>query len=154
MNLIVKNDYEEMSEYTAKILYDILITNEPLNIALTGGKTPIRAYEILAEMLKNKKIVNKKIYNFDEIEYKNSEIKFGATKNELRQIILDKIDLSQSSFIHLNTKNYEQWNDIVKSNGGLDIIFIGLGADGHFCGNLSGEVEFGSKIRLIKIPQN
>lgn len=39
----------------------------------------------------------------------------------------------------------------MKRVGGLDAILIGIGEDGHFCGNLPGVTKFGDETRLVSV---
>lgn len=43
-------------------------------------------------------------------------------------------------------KNYIDYEVYLKVVGGLDVILIGIGEDGYFCGNLFGVIKFGDEI--------
>lgn len=42
----------------------------------------------------------------------------------------------------LNASNYENFDKVLKQDGGLDFILLGIGSDGHFCGNIPENTEF------------
>ncbi|MBC8932647.1 6-phosphogluconolactonase, partial [Escherichia coli] len=50
-----------------------------------------------------------------------------------------------------DTKNYTDHEAHLKAVGGLDAILIGIGEDGHFCGNLPGVTKFGDETRLVSV---
>lgn len=43
----------------------------------------------------------------------------------------------------LDWTNYETQDERLKEDGGLDFVLLGVGADGHFCGNLPDTTKFG-----------
>ncbi|AHI52948.1 6-phosphogluconolactonase [Spiroplasma culicicola] len=153
MRKIIKKDYEQLSQDMASTLFNLLTSKETLNIALTGGKTPIRTYEILKDKLKGIKIENKYLYNFDEIGYLDSDNGFGVTRDDLNHLLFDHLDIDKECLIHLNTLNWKEWPHILQQNGGFDFILMGLGADGHFCGNLPSNTDINSKLRFTKMSE-
>ncbi|AKX34337.1 glucosamine-6-phosphate deaminase [Spiroplasma litorale] len=145
MKKIIAKDYEDMSQQAAKFMIDFIKNNyssSKINIAITAGKTPIRMYEILSEkykdILQNNKI---KYFNFDELPYKN-DLSKGLVSEELNNIFLNKININLESFYHLNALNYKNHDKYIESIGGIDLVVLGLGEDGHFCGNLPGVTTF------------
>lgn len=51
MKVIAKKNFEAMSQTLAQMIVPYLTTDQPVNISLTAGSTPLRSYEIIKELL-------------------------------------------------------------------------------------------------------
>ncbi|EOL44635.1 hypothetical protein RV11_GL002382 [Enterococcus phoeniculicola] len=143
MKLIIANDEKEMSAIAAQHLLGYMYKEERVNLAITGGTSPKGTYEILAPQVKGKPYFsNVHYYNFDEIPYKKED-REGVTLSELRKLYFTPAEISDE-FIHpLDQHNYLDQDKRLKEDGGLDVLFLGVGADGHYCGNLPQTTKFG-----------
>ncbi len=153
MNIIVEKDYEQLSKTTMQLLLGYMYKTGPVDIAITAGSTPIRLYELLIEELKQKDnsfLNNITFYNFDEIPLKGKE-GYGVTMNNLNKMFFEPAKISDKNIHVLDEKNYSQHDQYLKSKGGLDVILLGLGADGHFCGNLPHTTKFSDGTTTVDI---
>lgn len=137
MNLLITKDYEAMSRACAMELMGYLTdsVNKRVNVAITAGSTPTRMYEIMQEFLKDLQYPNVHYYNFDEIPVKGEQ---GVTIRSLNTAFYLPNHINQDQIELFHEENYLTFDQKIKADGGLDMIMIGLGTDGHFCGNLSG----------------
>lgn len=142
MKVILTKDYEEMSDIAATHVLSYMYKPQRVNISVTAGDTPIRTYEILAPKIKGKHFENVHFYNFDEIPFKQED-REGVTMLVLRQYFFDKIDHPEKNIHILDQTNYTIHDAKLAEDGGLDLILLGVGTDGHFCGNLPGTTKFG-----------
>jgi 6-phosphogluconolactonase/Glucosamine-6-phosphate isomerase/deaminase len=153
MKLIITNDYEEMSQISAQIVLSKMYTNTRVNLALTAGSTPARMYEILKEQMANRDYFNQAhFYNFDEIGLENEE--FGLTMQALNEQFYSPCTINKDNLHVLDTSNYENYDAKIEADGGLDFILLGIGADGHFCGNLPQFTKFESETYLMPIEKD
>jgi len=143
MKLIVVDNYEELSQLTAAALLGYMLnTQGRINVAVTGGNSPIRAYEILSDKIRGKDYLNNvHYYNFDELPYRTKDAE-GITVSDLRRIFYEPAQIPESQIHKLDENNYTEFDAQIAKDGGLDLILMGIGADGHFCGNLPGTTEF------------
>lgn len=142
MRLIKVKDYEEMSQLGAAYLLSYLMNKGRQNIAITAGNTPKKMYEIITPIIKdNKSFTNIHYYNFDEVPFKDSDAE-GITMSGLRQLYFGPANITPSNIHVLGTNNYLTFDEEVEKDGGLDLIVMGLGADGHFCGNMPDTTTF------------
>ncbi|WP_207694703.1 hypothetical protein DOK67_0000507 [Enterococcus sp. DIV0212c] len=143
MKVIVVKDYDELSKVAAQMLIgEMFQRHERVNLAITAGTTPIGMYEKLVDEVKGKSYFdNVHYYNFDEIPYK-SGCREGVTIGDLRELYFTPAAIPEERIHILDGENYEEQDKRVAEAGGLDAILLGIGADGHYCGNLPGTTKF------------
>lgn len=142
MKIIVEKDYESMSRVAANILLGEMYQDKRVNLAITAGTTPVKMYEQLVKDVKGKAYFDDvHYYNFDEIPYEG-ETGYGVTMSNLNRLFFDPAQIKRDNIHVLDEKNYQQQDTRIKQDGGLDLILLGIGADGHYCGNLPGTTKF------------
>lgn len=151
MKLIVTRDYETMSRVALNHVQAHMYTgdNRRVNLSITAGKTPERLYQLFVEEYKGKPYFDQvHFYNFDEIPRAGEAV--GVTMNDLNRMFFKPAEVPEVRIHPLDTRNWKDYDKKLMEDGGLDMILMGLGTDGHFCGNLSGTVEhFGMETRLV-----
>lgn len=142
MKLIVTEDYEQMSQIAAQHLAEYMLKPRRVNLAITAGKTPKRMYELLTAAVKDKAwLKNVYFYNFDEIPFRG-KTGDGVTITNLRTLFFTPTRISDSNIQKLTLENHREHDANIAQQGGLDLVVMGLGADGHFCGNLPNTTHF------------
>lgn len=136
MKLLITNNYETLSQVTADLVLLKWAENRRVNLALTAGSSPKRAYEILAERLTqvtfDKSMAH--FYNFDEVSLKGQED--GLTMQALKEELFHPLGIEAENIEVLHAGNYQEYDHQIAEDGGLDLVLMGIGGDGHFCGNL------------------
>lgn len=137
MNLIIANNYDEMSRIAASYLLGELVKGyeRRVNVSITGGSTPAKVYEYVQQVIAGLSIPGVHYYNFDEIPMKGRE---GATITALRELFYKPCEIPESQIERFDETNYLTYDQKLETDGGLDLMLLGLGGDGHFCGNISG----------------
>lgn len=137
MKLTITKNYEELSQLAAMELLQAIYKGqaERTNIAITAGKTPIRMYAIIQDVLVDKYYPHTNYYNFDEIPIIG---KTGVTMDALNRLFFEPNAIAKEKIHVYDENNYQGFDEKIHQDGGLDFMMIGLGTDGHFCGNLSG----------------
>lgn len=136
MKLLVTENYETLSQIAADIVLMKWAENRRVNLALTAGSSPKRAYEILAERL-NQVFFDQSLahfYNFDEITLKDQE--YGLTMQALTEELFNPLGIEEENIEILDVGNYQDYDRQIAEDGGLDLVLMGIGGDGHFCGNM------------------
>lgn len=142
MKIIVEKNIEKYNERTASIIIAEALKDKKVNMSLTSGNSPIGAYKIVIDYFKKNKELVKNIdfFNFD------SAYNEGATEQEAGQGMTDFIFGPagiQPERVHTITENnYKKYDDMIDECGGLDLMVIGLGGDGHFCANMPHATNF------------
>ncbi|MDF9824180.1 6-phosphogluconolactonase/glucosamine-6-phosphate isomerase/deaminase [Breznakia sp. PF5-3] len=151
MRIIIEKDYEQMSKTVMHLLLAEMYKDKAVHLAITAGSTPKRLYELLSEEIRNKKAFdNVTYYNFDEIPYAKRG-GYGVTIENLKKMYFDPAGISMDQVHVLDENNYKSHDDYLANVGGLDAFFMGIGADGHFCGNLPGTTKFGDRTSSVAI---
>jgi len=145
-NIIYFDSPEDLAEGFAHMLSvkfnDMLKSKDELNIALSGGNTPIELFKVLAAEYKDKIEWNKiNFYWVDErcVPPDSPDSNFGNAYNNLfRFINISPARLHRIKGEADPKKEAMRYSDLVKhnvpQNGTLphfDIILLGLGDDGH-----------------------
>lgn len=150
MKLIVATDYQEMSELAANLLLGYLVHPLRVNLAITAGSTPQRLYELLIPYVRGRaEFANAHYYNFDEIPYAGRP-GYGVTMENLHRMYFGPAEIPAERLHELNSDNYSLQDQRIAEEGGLDLIMMGVGTDGHYCGNLPGTTVFSD--RTCKVP--
>lgn len=153
MRFIHAKNYEDMSFLAVSKLLAIMQKNCRINLAITAGNTPKRLYEMLAPCVANMSdFTNVHYYNFDEIP-NSKDPRIGVTMRNLRTLYFDPAKIKEEQIHPLTVDNYDQQDKNLAQAGGLDLILMGLGGDGHFCGNMPGYTKFGNNTVLLPFPE-
>lgn len=100
--------------------------------AITAGSTPKGMYEYLTTTVKGKpRYDNCYFYNFDEIPFRGKEGE-GVTITNLRNLFFTPAGIKEENIQKLTIDNYREHDQKLAREGGLDLVVLGLGADGHF----------------------
>lgn len=151
MKVIIKKDYEEMSQTAAQMLLESIQTPGPRHLAITAGSSPNRAYEILSEKFaKDKFSYDVTFYNFDEIPFAKSGGD-GITITNLKKQFFTPAGIPADKIHQLTMENYQTHDAYLASVGGLHEVYLGIGGDGHFCGNLPNTTKFGDLTTYVPI---
>lgn len=151
MKLLVADNYETLSQITADIVLMKWAENRRVNLALTAGSSPKRAYEILAERLRQVYFDQSLayFYNFDEITLEGQE--YGLTMQALANELFLPLDIEEENIEILDGKNYQDYDRKIAEDGGLDLVLMGIGEDGHFCGNMPAYTSFDYGVYRVPI---
>lgn len=142
MKIIIEKNYDEMSRVTANILLGKMYQNKRVNLSITAGSTPVKMYEYLINDVKEKAYLdNVHYYNFDEVPFKKKK-GYGITMSNLKKLFFDPAKIDPAKIHVLDEKNYTNQDTRIEQEGGLDLILLGIGSDGHYCGNLPGTTSF------------
>lgn len=153
MKLIVTKNYESMSRVSAQIVLTKMLSEYRVNMSLTAGNTPKRMYEILANELKDIHTDFKAhFYNFDEIGIKNEAM--GVTMQELTKSFYVPCGIDKEFIHEMTADNYQDIAKDLSNTGGIDLIVIGIGEDGHFCANMPQYTQFENDIYTIEFDES
>lgn len=149
MRVIKTADHEEMSEVALAMVLGIMYREGRVNLSITGGTTPVRLYELLAPIVRGRRqFENIHYYNFDEIPYRVTP-REGITMSDLRRLFFDPAGVPDERIHPLTVENHAEQDARIAADGGLDAVILGLGFDGHFCGNMPGHTHFGDATVLV-----
>lgn len=152
MKLIIEKDYQSMSRVAANLLLGKMYSQGRINLAITAGATPKGMYDILIPEVKGRDYLsNVHFYNFDEIPIRGA--KLGVTMQHLTDLFFEPAAVPKENIHELNETNWQEQDQRLAEAGGLDLILMGIGADGHFCGNLPGTTHFGDGTSRVDVDE-
>ncbi|BDR59075.1 glucosamine-6-phosphate deaminase [Xylocopilactobacillus apicola] len=143
MKIIRVANKKELNELTGEMLIGSMLSKQTrYNLSITAGNTPKGVYEYLAPRIKrNSAFDHVHYYNFDEIPSTDPNF-IGVTMRDLKKLYLDPAGIDSKRIHHLTSENFENHDHNLLLAGGLDAMLLGIGKDGHYCGNLPGTTNF------------
>ena len=162
MKLKILNNYEEISEWTAQYIArrinDFLPTRKkPFVLGLPTGSSPLGTYKKLIEINQAGKVsfANVVTFNMDEYvgispDHPESYHRF-MFDNFFNHIDIDKknIHILDGNAQYLN-KECAEFEEKIRSFGGIELFLGGMGADGHLAFNVPGS-SLNSRTRLVNL---
>ena len=112
MKLIIEENEQKMSESAMHILLGAMMQDKRVNISLTSGRSTKTLYQMMI-----------------------IEDKPGPNWTEMQDLFFRDAHIPDEK-IHITTmENWETYDQEIRDAGGIDVMLIGLGWDGHFCSN-------------------
>ncbi len=160
MNLKIFNNSSEIAKFSAEFIIKNLKNNQKLKnkfvLGLATGSSPIETYQnLIKDFKKNQTNWNSTIFfNLDEY------IGLKPTDSQsysffMRKHLFDdlKVD-SKNTFIPKGVGNYEEYankyDSLIKSKGGIDLLILGLGVNGHIGFN-EPPSDFNSTTHIVEL---
>ena len=139
MKIIIENTYEALSETLGAMLLAEMLKNKRVNIDLTDGSSPKGAYEIVAKKIAEDPLryTNVHYYNHDE-----AKGDFKMVDSILNEQIHRPFQVQETNIHRLEFEEPYKQIKAIEDAGGLDLMVLGLGADGHFCANFPDATQF------------
>ena len=158
------NSYESLSNAAAHFFtiacQHSIDTHDKFTVALSGGNTPKRLYELLATPEFSNNINWKKVFIFfsDEryVAHTDAESNFKmASKSLLKHIAIPKKNIFAMPVSSTPAKDALAYEAAVKQITGdakfaFDLVLLGMGADGHTASLFPGNEILNEKKRLVK----
>ena len=160
MRIICAKDYKEMSEMAADIIGAQVLLKPDAVLGLATGSTPIGTYEELVRRYEAGRLDFSKIKTVNLDEYR------GLTRDNdqsyyyfMHSHIFDHININKN-----NTKvpdgmepdalkAGQDYENIIKNYGGIDLQLLGLGNNGHIGFNEPGD-EFIDKTHVVDLTES
>lgn len=134
MKLIIEENEQKMSESAMFILLGSMMQDKRVNISLTSGRSPKQMYQMMIPHVKNKeKFKNIQYYLFDENPYTDG--REGPNWSQMQDLFFKEANIENERVHIMNNDDYMNFDKMIENVGGIDVMVIGLGEDGHFCGN-------------------
>lgn len=152
MKVILCKDKTEIGKAACAYTINAMMKSDA-HIAITGGSTPKEMYDYLVPLVcDNPVFKHVHYYNFDEIPQKGEAE--GLTMKALRSYYFTPAKIAEKQIHILNEKNYTECEAELEKIGYLDYVVLGLGKDGHFCGNLPHTCTFDNETQAVACNLN
>ncbi|MGI5849742.1 MAG: glucosamine-6-phosphate deaminase [Christensenellales bacterium] len=151
MDIIIKDDYDQMSRYAAGIVADFIKDKPNCVIGLATGSTPIGTYRELVRLHKEEGLDFSQVKTFNLDEYlgvgMSMDKPYDLDQSYARfmyEELFKNINIKKENIYILDglTKEPEiicnSYEDNIKKVGGIDLQILGIGGDGHWAFNEPG----------------
>jgi glucosamine-6-phosphate deaminase len=160
MRVIRVADYKEMSLRAGEYLVERVRSNPALTLGLATGSTPEGLYSYLIKDHQENGTSYKKINSINLDEYVGIKQEDPNSYHYfMREHFFDHVDIDLANThvpdgaatdLAAECENYEQ---LIKSVGGVDLQVLGIGQNGHIGFNEPGS-SFGCRTHVVKLAEN
>jgi glucosamine-6-phosphate deaminase len=142
VEIIIKDDYQQLSRAAAEIVVEVLNTRPNAVLGMATGSTPLGLYQELVRLHKEEQLDFSRVTTFNLDEYVGLPVNHPQSYHYFMQ---------QHFFKHVNipaqninipsgtTSNYrafcEWYEQRIAECGGIDLQILGIGSDGHIAFN-------------------
>ncbi|MDE6893837.1 MAG: glucosamine-6-phosphate deaminase [Malacoplasma sp.] len=156
------DSYEELSKLVGQEFINTVLNKPNAILGLATGSSPIGTYNFLASEFAKKKVSFKDClsFNLDEYvgltkKYENQSYSYFMNEN-----LFSKIDINKNNtffpvdaFNNTTMGNFEKYDEKIDNVGGMDILLLGIGNNGHIGFNEPGST-IDSKTRLVDLTDS
>lgn len=160
MEVIIKENYEKMSEEAAAIIRDAIHLKPNLVLGLATGSTPIGTYKELIRMHEAGELDFSKVLTFNLDEYvglpstHDQSYHYFMHENLFNHININPANVHVPSGVVKDFDRYCQWyEDEIAKVGGIDLQVLGIGSDGHIGFNEPGS-SLASRTRIVTLTED
>lgn len=159
MKLILKNDYGDMSREAAGIVKQRMLAKPNIVLGLSTGHTPFALYEELIRMHQEEGLDFSEVVTFNLDEYigldsdNPKSYYFFMHENFFSKInILKENALIPYGMVRNLKKHCEWYEKTIKAKGGIDLMVLGIGGNGHIGFN-EPQSSFDSITRVVDLSE-
>ena len=151
MDIIIKENYDELSLYTAKLIADLVKSKPNCVLGLATGSTPIGTYKELVRMHKEENLDFSQVTTFNLDEYYGIGLDFSkpyemdqSYARFMHEELFKHINIKKDNIHTPDGKSQEpeefcKWyEEEISKVGGIDLQLLGIGGDGHWAFNEPG----------------
>lgn len=159
IQLLIVEDYDEMSKKAAEIISDCVRGKPRLVLGLATGRTPIGCYRELARMQRGGGLDFSSVRTFNVDEYLGlppthpKSNRYFMYENLFSHV---NIKIGNTHFLDGMTpdpqKTCVEFEGLIKESGGIDLQLLGIGTNGHIAFNEPGSA-FNSRTRVVDLSE-
>lgn len=160
MRIICAKDYKEMSEMAADIIGAQVLLKPDAVLGLATGSTPIGTYEELVRRYEAGRLDFGKIKTVNLDEYRgltkdnNQSYYYFMHSHLFDHVNIDKNNTNVPDGMEPDAlKAGQDYENIIKNYGGIDLQLLGLGNNGHIGFNEPGD-EFIDKTHVVDLTES
>ncbi len=137
MEISVYTDYNLLSRAAAELIAEVISQKKKTLVCIASGHTPIGVFEYLVKDVNAGKLdlTNCTFLSLDEWVGIDPEDP-GSCLSMLKRDFFNHLSLKESQIVFFDVtanleKECQRINDLIATNGGLDVMLVGLGTNGH-----------------------
>jgi len=159
MIIIIKENYEQLSEQASQITESAIKANKRMVMGLATGLTPLGLYQNLVNQHQTNSLDFSSIVSFNLDEYLGIDpadtrsYNFFMQDNLFSKInILEKNVFIPYGLVHNVPAHCEWYEKAIQEKGGIDFQVLGIGGNGHIGCNEPG-TSFDSVTHAVKLSE-
>ena len=160
MVIYTGKDYYDVSRKAANIMSAQIIMKPRAVLGLATGSTPVGMYKQLIEWYKKGDLDFSQITSVNLDEYKglsgdnDQSYRYFMNTNLFDHVNIDKTKTYVPNGLEEDSeKACADYNEIIRSVGGIDMQLLGIGGNGHIAFNEPG-ADFGAHIHVANLTQS
>lgn len=160
MRIVKAEDYYSMSRMAANIISAQIIMKPKCVIGLATGSTPLGTYAQLIEWYKKGDLDFREVTTINLDEYKglspenDQSYRYFMNKNLFDHINIKKENTYVPNGLEPDFKKAcDEYNEIIRKSGGVDLQLLGLGNNGHIGFNEPDEA-FEKETHCVKLSES
>ncbi|RIJ48861.1 glucosamine-6-phosphate deaminase [Maribellus luteus] len=162
MKLIIHNNYDEISQWTANHIATRInefqpTPEKPFVLGLPTGSSPLGTYKALIDLNKSGRVSFENVVTFNMDEYVGiAEDHPESYHSFMFNNFFNHIDIKKENIHILNgnasdlDKECAEYEEKINNYGGIELFLGGMGADGHLAFNVPGS-SLQSRTRLVNL---
>lgn len=138
MIIYAEKDYQEVSKKAASIMAALIVSKPNAVLGLATGSTPVGMYRKLVEWYNNGDLDFSQISSVNLDEYRglsgdnDQSYRYFMNTNLFDHVNIDKAKTNVPNGLAEDPeKACEEYNEIIRSMGGVDMQLLGIGGNGH-----------------------
>jgi len=159
MEVIVKEDYDQLSRLAAEEIADVIKRKPQAVIGLATGSTPLGTYKELIRLCREKRLDFGRVVTFNLDEYvglpptHDQSYRYFMNENLFNHINIRKenthVPDGLADDLAAGCRDYEEQ---IRKSGGIDLQLLGIGGNGHIAFNEPGS-SLGSRTRVKTLTE-
>ena len=145
MEIIIANNYEEMSELAAQMIERQLLRKPSSVLGLATGSTPVGTYQHLVRKHKEEGLDFSKVTTFNLDEYldlvptHDQSYRYFMNQHLFKHVNVEPKNIHVPYGHAEDVEEFCAWYEAeMKRAGGIDLQILGIGGDGHIAFNEPG----------------
>ena len=142
MEVVIKQDYEQMSKAAAQIVAEVLNTKPNAVLGMATGSTPLGLYQELVRLHKEERLDLSRVTTFNLDEYVGLPVNHTQSyhyfmhEHFFQHVNIPRHNINIPSGTTSNYPAFCQWYEQrIEDCGGIDLQILGIGTDGHIAFN-------------------
>jgi glucosamine-6-phosphate isomerase len=137
MKVETYRDYETLSRATADLIVSTIQKKPFSYICIASGHTPVGTFQCLRDDINSGRVDVSKVTFISLDEWLNIDPSDpGSCISMLRKDFFDHVQLRKEQIVMFDVQaepiaECARINDLIASNGGLDVMLVGIGLNGH-----------------------
>jgi glucosamine-6-phosphate deaminase len=159
MEIIIREDYQAMSELAARMIEQQLLRKPNSVLGLATGSTPVGTYKELIRLHREKGLDFSRVVSFNLDEYLGlppshpQSYRFFMDENLFKHINIPTGNIHVPYGHAESVLDFCDWYEQeIQNHGGIDLQILGIGGDGHIAFNEPGS-SLGSRTRLKTLTE-